>query len=230
MSKYCIAMAGDSNGWLSYSHFYQALGVAASDVYDEIGSNVRKAMVMYPAADVMARNYAAAAWTIANLETQAAELDALIPDNYSAVSGRPARYYPLVVAIGTNGAGDANAAAACTRLRTYLLARQARGFLPLVCTLPSNTSAGIGNTTFDTTWGQPINTIIRTWTQSDGVYGVIDHAADANIGGTGAADNIVYFDVNRIHPNTTAVATYTAPRTQAALNTLIDSLGGGTPL
>lgn len=231
MSKFCINFVGDSLTFTSFSHSYQALNKDAATVYGE-ASVVRKAMRVWPSADVIGANYALSAYRIADLEAQAAELDALIPADYSAVSGRPARYYILVVMIGTNPTGI-DPAVSAARVRTYCLARQAAGWLPIICTLTSQTAAG--TTTFDTTMIQPQNTTFRTWTQSDGVYGVIDHAADAEIGATGASLTReptpgAWFDTFGVHPNAAANSTFMGPRTQAALNTLINSLGGGSPL
>ena len=231
MSKFCINFVGDSLTFTSWAHAYQSLNVAAADVYGET-SIVRKAMRVYPSSDVIAANYALSGYRIADLEAQAAELDALIPANYSAVSGRPARYYILVVMIGTN-ATSADPVVAAERVRQYCLARQAAGWLPIICTLPSRTDAG--NTLVDTTLNQPQNATFRTWTQSDGVYGLVDHAADPEVGATGASlvrepTPGAWFDQYGIHPNAAATSTYMGPRTQAALNTLINSLGGGTPL
>lgn len=231
MSKFCINFVGDSLTFTSFSHSYQALNKDASTVYGET-SIVRKAMRVFPAADVIGANYALSGNRMEHLEAQAEELDALIPVNYSAVSGRPARYYILVVMIGTNAQSN-DPVVSAARVRTYCLARQAAGWLPIICTLPSRTDAG--TTTFDTATLQPQNVIFRTWTQGDGVYGVIDHAADAEVGATGASlvrdpTPGAWFDQYGIHPNAAANSTFMGPRTKAALNTLINSLGGGTPL
>jgi hypothetical protein len=231
MSKFCINFVGDSLTFTSFSHSYQSVNKAAATVYGET-SIVRKAMRVFPSADVIAANYALSGNRMADLETQAAELDALINPAYSAVSGRPARYYILVVMIGTN-VQSVDPVVSAARVRTYCLARQAAGWLPIICTLPSRTDAG--NTTFDVVTLQPQNAIFRTWTQSDGVYGIIDHAADPEVGATGASlvrdpTPGAWFDSFGIHPNATANSTFMGPRTKAALNTLIDSLGGGTPL
>lgn len=220
---FCWVATGDSNMFNSYGHFYQALNMPASAVYDET-SLVRKALTVRRGSSVMARNYALSGWRITDLEAQAAELDSLINADHVPTAGRRARHYPLIVCIGTNQT-ETNPAAACARIRTYLLARQSAGFLPLICTLPSNTYLGVGETGMDVGVLQPMSAIIRTWGESDGVYGVIDHAADTNIGGTGAADNITWFDSNRIHPNAAAVRTYMAPRTLAAMSALMVSLG-----
>lgn len=233
MSKFCINFVGDSLTFTSFSHSYQALNVPAADVYDE-NNAVRASMRVWPSADVIAANYAVSGWRIAELEGQAAELDALIPANYSAVSGRPARYYILVVMVGSNSAST-NPVIAAERVRQYCLARQAAGWLPIICTLPSRTSTEPPTTTVDTDLNQPQNATFRTWTQSDGVYGLIDFAADPEIGATGASlvrepTPGAWFDIYGVHPNAAANETFMGPRTQAALNTLINSLGGGSPL
>lgn len=231
MSKFCINFVGDSLSFTSFSHTYQSVNKAAASVYGET-SIVRKAMRVWPSADVIVANYALSGNRMEHLEAQAEELDALIPVNYSAFSGRPARYYILVVMIGTN-VQSVDPVVSAARVRTYCLARQAAGWLPIICTLPSRTDAG--TTTFDTATLQPQNVIFRTWTQGDGVYGVIDHAADAEVGATGASlvrdpTPGAWFDQYGIHPNAAANSTFMGPRTKAALNTLINSLGGGTPL
>jgi hypothetical protein len=55
------------------------------------------------------------------------------------------------------------------------------------------------------------------------------------LGATGASQTRdptpgAWFDQYGIHPNAAAHSTFMGPRTKAALNTLINSLGGGTPL
>lgn len=228
MRKFYINFVGDSLSFTSFSHTYQSVNKAAATVYVETNI-VRKAMRVWPSADVIAANYSLSGYRLTDLITQAAEVDGLINSDYTAVAGRPDRVYILVVLIGSN-VSDANPTTFAASVGSYCLARQAAGHHVLLGTLPDRGDGIISN--FNSSYSAPYNAIIKGagWAAANGVSGIIDFAADAEIGDSGASANLTYFDSFKIHPNAVSNATLMGPRTKAALNTLINSLGGGTPL
>jgi len=228
MSKYCINFVGDSLSFTSFSHTYQSVNKAAASVYGET-SIVRKAMRVWPSADVIAANYALSGYRLTDLITQAAEVDGLINSDYTAVAGRPERHYILVVLIGSN-VSDANPTTFAASVGSFCLARQAAGHHVLLGTLPDRGDGVISN--FNSSYSAPYNAIIKGtgWAAANGVSGIIDFAADAEIGDAGASSNLTYFDSFKIHPNAAANSTFMGPRTKAAINALITALGGTAQL
>lgn len=225
---FSICAIGDSLTFASTGHFYSAISFPASMVYDET-LHVRHSFRNHPATGIVAANEALSGWRIADLETYASELDSLINPTYVAAGGRPTRHYILSLLIGTNPQStDPSTAAA--RVGTYCLARQAAGWNILLGTIPDRGDGILAN--FNSSYSAPYNAIIKGtgWAAAHGVAGIIDYAADANIGSDGASSNTTYFNSDKIHPKQLAADTYMAPREKAAINTLITSLGGTAQL
>lgn len=233
MSKFCILAMGDSitmNG-AHPGYFYQAMGVQAGEIYSESDAP-RRAWRGYPTANVIAANYALSQQTIAYAEGLSAELALMIPSGYTAVSGRPERHYIQVLRMNTNPV-TSDPVAAASRTRDYCLSQQANGWKMVLCPITSGYITGAGGASADTAYIQPYNAIIANWTASDGVAAVVS-SADAVMYGTEAYKNLTYFnDQNNpnigLHP-TLAGHTRLKNDLVTTLNTLIDSLGGGTPL
>ena len=221
---FCILAIGDSitmNGLLP-GYFYQAMGVQAGEIYDESDAP-RRAWRGYPAANIIAANYALSQRTIAFAEGLSEELAGLIP---SSTAGRPDRHYIQVVRMGTN-AISLDPVVAAARLRDYCLSQQANGWKVVVCPITSGNLDAISGSSDDTVYIQPYNAIIANWTESDGVAAVVS-SADAVMYGTGAYLNSTYF-YDPVHPTAAGHARLKADLV-TTLNTLISSLGGGTPL
>lgn len=218
-----VTMVGDSIPNISFSFFYQACGLAynAALIRTE-QSTQRTAWRGFPVAGMIFANYCQPQWTIADLETNATIVDALINADYVAGGDRPAREYILVVKIGTNQL-EASAALEAARIRTYCLARQAAGWNVILCPITSGNMAGSGGAGADTGYIQPLNALFATYTTSDGVERVVSDA-DATMYGTGAYANATYFS-DGVHPTEAGHTRLVAPfKTQ--LNSLITELGG----
>lgn len=225
MSKiFCILAMGDSitmNGLLP-GYFYKAMGVQAGEIYSESDAP-RRAWRGYPAANVIAANYALSQQTIAFAEGLSTELAALIP---SSTAGRPDRHYIQVIRMGTN-AISSDPVVAASRLRDYCLSQQANGWLMVVCPITSGNFDAIAGSNDDTVYIQPYNAILRNWTSTDGVAAVVSDA-DEVMYGTGAYLNATYF-YDPVHPTAAGHARLKADLV-TTLNTLISSLGGDSPL
>lgn len=212
----CVVAEGDSVTYSASGWFYQAGGVPAESVASEY--NVQRTYLRaFRAPEQIWANFSLSSSRIQDLEARASQLDALINRDYAPVNGRPARHYILCLLVGTNPS-DPNPVAAAGRVRQYCLARQAAGWRVLLGTLPSRTDGILGN--FDTAYAQPMNEIFRGWGEEDGVAGIIDFAADPEIGATGAANSAVYFDSIHVHP-TAAGAALMAARARKAIDELI---------
>lgn len=214
-----VVFTGDSLTFAGISYAYQWAGVDGATLYSE--SDVPRAgFRAYPAAGVIMANWGLSGWTIANLETQAAALDALICNGCPGGGGRPLRKYVLVVRIGTNPASS-DPVATAARVRTYCLARQAAGWNVIICPLTSRNDNTIAN--FDTSYAQPYNAIIAGWGASDGVAGVVSSADSVMYGTSAATNQTTYFNADKIHP---LVAGHTRLKNDlaAVLNPLIEEL------
>lgn len=133
-----------------------------------------------------------------------------------------ARKYILAVMAGTNP-DSSDPAALAANMATYVAARKAAGWdYVLVGTLPSRTDGIIAN--FDTTYQQPYNTIIRgaAWQATNRVDGLIDFAANSNLGAAAAADNATYFS-DKIHFTAGAGCTEALGVLQPAIDNFIAS-------
>lgn len=132
-----------------------------------------------------------------SMTNRATVLDALINEDYTPVSGRDERAYILVLMAGTNqDTGDGYEHAA--NVGAYCLARQARGFRVLLCTLADRTDGLMSR------WDSYVSeyhTTIKApgWAAAHGVNQIIDMASIANIGATGAANNTTYFETDKVH-------------------------------
>lgn len=188
-----VVFTGDSLTFASYGFAYQWAGVEAASLYDE-SSVPREGFRAFPAENVIMANWGLSSWRIENLEDQAARLDALICSNCPSALQR---HYILVLRIGTNPT-HSNPVTQAARVRTYCLARQAAGWKVVICPIPSRTDGIQAN--FDTSYAQPYNAIIDTWTTSDGVMAVVPHT-DAEMYATNAslAEN-TYWSADKIHP------------------------------
>lgn len=213
---------GDSLTFSGGYHFWTACGgTAAANLASE--SDVqRKGLRVHPVAQEIWASYALSGWRLTELITDAPNVAALMNPTYQPVAGRSARKYILLCLVGTNPS-DNNPTTFAASVRSYLLARKAEGFYPLIGTLPDRGDGVIAN--FATSYQQPYNAIVRTWGESDGVYGVIDYAADAIVGDDGASMNATNFDSFHIHPIGPAV-TLMANRTWTAVRTLAGTLRG----
>jgi len=218
-----VCMVGDSVPNVSFSFFYQGGGWSndAALIRTEQAAQ-RLGWRGYPVSGSIWANYARPQWNIGHLETDAPNVDALINPDYSAVSGRAARKYILVVKIGTNQA-TANYTLEAARIRLYCIARRAAGWYVILMPITSGNMAGSGGASADTNYIQPLNAIFATYTTSDGVDRV-GSAADATMYGTGAYSNTTYFS-DGIHP-TEAGHTRIAPTLLTQMDSLIDELGG----
>jgi len=213
-----VVFVGDSLTFQSFGYAYQWAGVAESDVFSADGP--RTGLRKHVTPGVIFSNWAMSGWRIAELEAQAAALDALICGACPVGRGRPTRKYILVVRIGTN-VQDSDPAVSAARLRSYCLARQAAGWHVVVCPIPSRTDNIIAN--FDLSYAQPMNAIIATWGTSDGVAGVVSHA-DAEMYGTLASTTqTTYWNADKVHP---LVAGHTRLKNDlaAVLNPMIEEL------
>jgi hypothetical protein len=191
-----VVCVGDSLTFAAIGYAYQWAGVAAASLYDT-GDVPRTGLRKHVAPGVIFANWAMSGWRIAELEAQAASLDALICDSCPVGAGRPARKYVLVVRIGTN-VQNSDPAVSAARLRAYCQARQAAGWHVIVCPIPSRTDGIIAS--FDLLYAQPLNAILATWTVSDGVAGVVSNA-DAEMYGTLASTTQTSFwNADKVHP------------------------------
>jgi len=132
-----------------------------------------------------------------SIADRVATLDALIDPNYTPVSGRSERAYILVMMVGTNQ-HVTNGYTHAADVGTFCLARQARGFRVLLCTLPNRTDG------FAARWNDyasEYHTTIKGagWAAAHGVSQIIDVASIAEVGATGAADNTTYFEADKVH-------------------------------
>lgn len=214
-----VVFTGDSLTFAGISYAYQWAGVDSATIYSE-ASVPRAGFRAYPSEGVIMANWGLSGWTIANLETQAAALDALICNGCPGGGGRPLRKYVLVVRVGTNPASS-DPVVAAARVRTYCLARQAAGWHVIICPLPSRNDGNIVN--FDTAYAQPYNAIIAGWGTSDGVAGVVSSADSVMYGTSAATNQTTYFNADKIHPLTAGHARLKTDL-DAVLNPLIATL------
>lgn len=211
-----VVFTGDSLTFAGISYAYQWAGVDSATLYSE-ASVPRAGFRAYPSAGVIMANWGLSGWRIADLETQAPALDALICAN---CPGGVNRRYILVVRVGTNPASS-DPVATAARVRTYCLARQAAGWNVIICPLTSRNDNNIAN--FDTAYAQPYNAIIAGWGTSDGVAGVVSSADSVMYGTSAATNQTTYFNADKIHP-LAAGHTRLKDDLAAVLNPLITSL------
>lgn len=183
-----VVVVGDSTSYMSNSWFYKCAGSfpLQSSVLPRAywrGQNI---------ADQVWANYAISGQRIGDLVAGEAARDALKSASGSGIT----RHYVLCVLIGTNPTAN-NGADQAALVRPYCLAAQAAGWNVLLGTIISRTDGILPN--FDTVYAQPYNAIIRNWTTSDGVAGIIDFASDSRLGATDAANNATYFS-DTVHP------------------------------
>lgn len=216
MSMIQMAAVGDSTTFVGIGWYYQWLGIASTDpaIFSEAAAP-RYSLRNHSAGRV-AMNAALSGWRISDLETQAATLDAFINADYSPSAGRPVRHNILAVRIGTNQQ-EADPAAAAARIRTYCLARQAAGWLVMICPVWDSTQVVDWADDYST----PLNAIFATWGESDGVAKVVP-ATSSLLYAAGAAANLTYFS-DGTHP-TSAGHAIAAAEFATAYNELVVAL------
>lgn len=204
-----VCMVGDSIPNVSFSFFYQGGGWSndAALIRTEQAAQ-RLGWRGYPSWGGIWANYARPQWTIAHLETDAPNVDALINTDYTTAGGRTERKYILVVKIGTNQV-TANYTLEAARIRLYCIARRAAGWRVILLPITSGNMAGSGGASADTNYIQPLNAIFATYGTSDGVDRV-GSAADTTMFGTGAYSNTTYFS-DGIHPTEAGHARLVTP-------------------
>lgn len=197
------------------SYFYTALqGGVLTTAFG--GETPRYNCKWFPAPNVACLNLASPGYKLANLDTQAAQLDAMVNLTPPTGGGRPTIYNILACRIGTNH-DESDAAVYAALVRTHYLARQAAGWL--VIDLPMWSKTGGGQDAF----AQAYNAIKATWTTSDGVAAVVP-ATEPLLYGTNAYANTTYFNGDGIHP-TTAGHNLAARDFLVTLDALMVSLG-----
>lgn len=215
-----ICAEGDSLSYVIGGMFWRAMngGNAISYVGGTIGVRfeLRKSYGVHVVA-----NHALSGRRLTNLETQAATTDALIR-NVPGVNGRPIRDHILCVSVGTN-VSDANPTTFAASVGAYCAARKAAGWHVILCTIMSRTDGIIAN--FDSSYQQPYNAIIRTagWAAANGVDLICDIASNAELGSSGASDNVAYaayWSGDKIHPSATGY-TLAAVTYKASIDSLI---------
>lgn len=185
---------GDSTTYASSprSWFFTAMAAppAGSNFYYEF-AGPRIASKWYPGSQVIAHNWAYGGYKLSSLDTQAAELDAMVNSSPPTGGGRPTIYNIEACRIGTNK-DETDAAVYAALVRTHYLARQAAGWL--VIDLPMWSKTGAGQDAF----AQAYNAIKATWGTSDGVAAVVP-ATEPLLYGTGAYADTTYFNADGIH-------------------------------
>lgn len=228
---------GDSTTYMTIAYPYQALGVAALAVPQDVGRELFRILSPTPSPAIVFTNLAISGSRIGDLSSQAATYVNPLTANrrnpfapsVAAVGheGSPTgdRKFILSVLIGTNPTSvDPATQAALTG--AYCLAAKSNGWDKVMLgTIWSRTDGIIAN--FDTSYQQPLNAIFRggAWQAANGVDAIFDLAADVRLGGLLAANNTTYFS-DRVHP-TVAGHAIAAPIWLAPLNSLRAALANG---
>ena len=192
---YSIICEGDSLSSGMNRFFWRNSGIDAGRFTDE-GLGIRTGMRHVNGNRIYA-NLSLFGSRINQLEARAATVDALV--NQSTAGQRT---FCLMLMVGTN-VEDSSPAVHAARVGAYCQARRAAGFAEIFLgTLVSSTGNAVAN--FDTAYAQPFNALIKGagWAAANGVTAIVDFAADANLGATGAAANTDYFNVDGVHPAT----------------------------
>jgi len=200
--KVSVCAVGDSWTYAAGGWYYKANQIVSTRVQGSgTGSTPRNWICLESANGALVRNVALSGWRLTDLQTQAAELDAMLPVGYSATAGRPERKYVLCVFIGINVyTTDATVAAADVGI--YCQARKAAGWdRVLLGTLPSISDVVVpGFTTYKNNY----NGIIKGagWAAANGVDQIVDCTSIVEISSDGAYDNVsyaAYWNADNVH-------------------------------
>lgn len=193
MSVVSVNCVGDSWSYAAGGYYYKANQITASRVTGAgVGTTPRKWLCFKSANGALIRNYALSGSRLTDLQTQATELDALLPSGYSATGGRPQRKYILCVFVGIN-VNDNNPTTFAASVGAYCQARKSAGWnRVLLGTLPHRGDNIIAN--FDTAYKTPYNNIIKGagWAAANGVDAIVDCTSIVEISSDGASSNVAY--------------------------------------
>lgn len=201
-TKVSVCAVGDSWTYVAASWYYKANQIVPSQVQGSgTGSTPRTWVCVESANGALVKNMALSGWRLTDLQTQATELDSLLPVGYSATAGRPSRKYVLCVLIGIN-VSDSNGTTFAASVGAYCLARKAAGWdRILLGTLPHRGDGSIAD--FDG-YKNTYNGIIKGtgWAAANGVDAIVDCTSIAEISSDGASANgsyNAYWNADNVH-------------------------------